>query len=270
MNWNYFSQAFLVCVALLFSLTIYAAPTLHKFMAYEMGYGTYSFEEKLDHKIVFPVANIAAGLAYQRFSYVLNLSGSLSDAGISEEEQLGHGGRRDIDLTIGYQFNKKVSAFVGYKDGVSKIDLVNRLSPVGPGNGDERYQQKGLYAGINYNWAYKNAGKLAISVAYARFDAQNTFLADELYDSSGGDEFEFDDVSGSNDGTTSGFSYSLNWTMPIKGSLLFRTRLKINRYEQDISGLYYDDADGSSDNYFKFNNIAESSTMLLVGVTKIF
>lgn len=263
-------KAFLLSSTFLFSQASTAAPTLHKFMAYEMGYGTYRFEEKLDHKIVFPVANIAAGLAYQRFSYVLNLSGSLSDADISEEEQIGNGARRDIDLTIGYQLNKKISAFVGYKDGVSKIDLMNRLSPVGPGNGNERYQQKGLYAGINYNWAYKNAGKLAVSVAYARFDAQNTFLADEIYNSFTDDEFEFDDVTGSNEGTTTGFSYTLNWSMPIKGNLLFRTRLKINRYEQDISGLYYDDNDGSSDNYFKFSNIVESSTMLLVGITSIF
>lgn len=233
--------------------------TLHKFAGYEMGYGTYRFEEKLDHKIVFPVASITAGLAYRRFSYVLNVSGSLSDAGISEEEQLGHGSRRDIDLTIGYQLNKSVSVFAGYKDGVSKLSLLNRDPLAVSGNGNERYQQQGLYFGGSFNWAFKNAGKLSYSLAYAQLDARNVFVADEIFVPTPGEVFEFDDIDGSNKGTSSGFSSTISWTMPIKGNLLFRSRLKVNRYDQDIS------FEGN-----RFNNIVESSSMLLVGVTTVF
>lgn len=247
--------------------------TLHKFVGYEMGYGTYAFSEKLDHKIVFPVASLTAGLAYKRFSYVLNLSGSLSDANISEEEQVGNGARRDVDLTVGYQLSKRVSLFIGYKDGVSKIDFTAREPVALFGTGNERYEQQGLFAGVNLNWAYKNAGKLSLSVAYALFDASNHFLQDEQYDPAPplpaiADEFEFDDVSGNSQGTATGFSYTISYTLPIKGNLLFRTRLRINAYQQDISGTQSVVGD---DNYaYEFNNISESSTMLLVGVTSIF
>jgi len=268
MSMDYFVKVLLLSSTLLFSQANYAAPTLHKFMAYEMGYGTYRFEEKLDHKIVFPVANITAGLAYQRFSYVLSLSGSLSDADVSEEEQIGNGARRDIDLTVGYQFNKMWSAFVGYKDGVSKISLATRIQGELFGNGDERYEQRGLFAGVNVNWAYKNAGKISLSVAYAKFDASNHFLQDELYDPNAPDEFEFDDVSGVASGTVTGFSYTLGYTLPIKGSLLFRTRLRLNSYQQDFSGSQ--EVVGNPNYAYEFNNVSESSTMLLVGVTKIF
>jgi len=240
--------------------------TLHKFAGYEMGYGTYRFEEKLDHKIVFPVANITAGLAYKRFSYVLNLSGSLTEADVSEEEQIGSGSRQDIDLTVGYQFNKKVSLFIGYKDGVSRINFKSRVTSI-YGTGNERYEQDGFFSGVNFNWAYKNAGKLSVSVAYAKFNARNQFLQDEPFVIGGADEFEFDDVTGNSSGTTSGFSYTLAYTLPIKGNLLFKTRLRLNRYEQDISGEQA--ATGGTVSY-KFNDIAESSTMLLVGVTAVF
>ncbi len=247
--------------------------TLHKFAGYEMGYGTFSFGEKLDHKIVFPVANLTAGLAYNRFSYVVNLSGSLSDADISEEEQLGHGSRRDLDLTIGYQLSKKISTFVGYKDGASKLTLSHRdpgAADAIPG-GTEKYNQQGLYAGVNLNWAFKNAGKLAFSVAYAWLDVENKMVADEVYKTSAGDEFDFDDINGDSEGTSRGFSYTLNYTLPIKGSLLFRARLKINQYKQDVSGQQLNGDTGSTEIiHYDFEDVTESSTMLLVGVTKVF
>ena len=245
--------------------------TLHKFAGYEMGYGTFSFDEKLDHKIVFPVANITAGLAYKRFSYVLNLSGSLSDADISEEEQVGKASRRDVDLTIGYQLNKMTSIFAGYKDGVSKLELRNRDPLALFGNGNERYQQQGLYAGVNLNLALKNAGKLAFSVAYAQLDVVNRLVADENFKLSSNDDFEFDDINSNSTGTSSGFSYTLNYTLPIKGNLLFRARLKINQYQQDVSGQQLNGDVGSTTMIqYDFKDVTESSTMLLVGVTSIF
>lgn len=260
---------FLVLILLLQSLpraSVAESVTLHKIAGYEMGYGTFTFDQKLDHKIVFPVANITAGLAYKRFSYILNVSGSLSDADISEEEQVGHGSRRDIDLTVGYQLNKMYSVFAGYKDGLTKLTLINRIATV-PGGGNERYQQQGFYTGVNINWAFKNAGKLGFSLAYAQLDATNVFVQDEPYDPL--DAFEFDDVSGNNKGVSSGFSYSLSWSMPLKGHLLFRSRLKVNAYEQDLSGQYYA---GAAEGYkdYEFNNVGENSTMLLIGITGVF
>jgi len=125
-------------------------------------------------------------------------------------------------------------------------------------SGNEKYKQSGPYLGVNMNWAIPDAGKIAFSVAYAVLNADNVYVDDG--DGVGvGETREFDDISGKNNGDTTGYSFSLGWTMPIKGSLLFRSRLKVNQYKQDIR---YDGVN--------YNNISESSTMLLVGVTNIF
>ena len=199
-----------------------------------MGYGTFNFDEKLDHKLIFPVANLTMGLAHKRFSYVLSASGSVSDADVSEEEQFGHASRKDYDLTIGYQVNKVLSVFTGYKDGKTELTLINR-DPLQPeGGGDEFYKQSGPYIGANINWRIPKAGKLAFTVSYAKLDSDNLYAKD-------GDDFvlgeilEFDDIGDSTQGNTDGFSYTFSWTVPIKGSLIFRTRLRINQYQQDIT-----------------------------------
>ncbi|MCK5336247.1 MAG: hypothetical protein KAQ67_08790 [Gammaproteobacteria bacterium] len=239
--------------------------TLHKFAGFEMGYGTFSFPEKLDHKLVFPVANLTAGLAYKRFSYILNISGSMTDADVSEEEQFGNASRKDYDFTIGYQINKTISVFAGLKEGKTSVTLINRDPLILTGGGDEFYKQSGPYIGANVNWATEGAGKLAFTVSYAALNSDSLFLEDGDGPDVG-EPLEFDDAFGRVKGSTNGYSYSLNWTMPIKGSLIFRTRLRINQYKQDIP--YTDTKYGYGN--VEFKNINESSTMLLVGITSIF
>lgn len=238
--------------------------TLHKFINYEMGYGTFNFDEKLDHKLVFPVANISMGLAYKRFSYVLNASGSISDADVSEEEQYGNASRKDYDLTVGYQINKLISVFTGYKEGKTELTLINRNPLQLTGGGDEFYKQSGPYVGANINWRIPKAGKLAFTMSYAKLNSDNLYIGDGD-PATAGEMLEFDDISGQTQGNTDGYSYTFSWTVPIKGSLIFRTRLRINKYQQDLS--YFDEANSVLVN---FNNVSESSTMLLIGVTSIF
>ena len=243
--------ASLVCVA-----AERPRPTLHKFVGIEMGYDTYSFDNKIDDDVVFPVANLTAGLAYQRYSAVLNVSGSIADASVSEEDVYGDASRQDIDLTFGYQIHTNVSVFIGYKDGQTDFSTVNRDPAIASGN--EYYRQNGPYAGVNLNWSIADAGKIALSVAYADLDAENKFIADGD-GADDGEEKEFDDISGKSSGSSQGYSYNLSWTMPMRGNLLFRTRLRVNRYEQDIR------YQGQT-----FSGINESSSMLLVGVTRVF
>ena len=84
---------------------------IRKFGGLELGWGTFSFDQKIDKKVVFPVANLTAGIAYERFSLALNVSGSMSDADVSEEDYTGTASRRDYDLTAGYQVNNNISIF---------------------------------------------------------------------------------------------------------------------------------------------------------------
>lgn len=232
-------------------------PTLHKFAGLEFGYATFSFAEKLDHKLVFPVANLTAGLAYQRFSLVINASGSIADADVSEEGEYGKASHHDIDLTLAYQLDKISSIFIGFKDGRTEQTLILRDETL-TGGGPEYYNRKGPYVGININWAIPDAGKFSFSLAYADLDADNSFAMDGD-GVTAGEVLEFDDLTDKVTGKSDGFSYAISWTMPIKENLIYRTKLKVNEYQQDINH------EGKL-----FKNINESSTMLLVGVTAIF
>lgn len=229
---------------------------IHTFTGLEMGYGTFSFEQKLDQTVVFPVANLTGGLAYRRFNAALNVSGSLQGAEVSEEDFTGSAERKDYDLTLGYQANDYLSAFIGYKSGETDLDRQSRAD--NPVASREYYRQAGPFAGINIGHSFEYAGKLDFSIAYALLDADNLFAQDGDGVEEG-ETREFDDIDGESSGSSSGYSLNLGWTMPLGGNLLFRSKLKHNRYEQDIR---FDGQD--------FNGIRENSNMLILGVIGVF
>lgn len=229
---------------------------IRTFAGFEAGLGTFSFQEKLDKEVVFPVATVTGGLAYGRFSAAANLSGSISDADVSEEDFTGDANRRDFDLTVGYQWFDNLSVFVGYKDGETEMDIVGRADN-DPIRGEESYQQGGPFVGVSSGWRLGEAGKLDLSVAFADLDADNRFISDGTLKP--GDNIEFDDIEGSTSGDSSGYSASVTWTMPLTGNLLFRTRYRYNSYEQDI------EFEGA-----KFKDIREESSVLSVGVIGVF
>ncbi|WP_334079299.1 hypothetical protein [Microbulbifer sp. M83] len=256
--------------ALACSLLIAASPVLvaqagedapgleiHKFGGLEMGYGTYAFPEKLDQTIVFPVANLTGGLAYQRFNLALNISGSVEDAEVSEEDFIGDASRQDLDITFGYQASDLLSLFIGYKSGETNLDLFVRDSAT-RATDYEYYRQSGPFAGINIGKSFANAGKLDFSVAYASLDADNRFFGDGD-GVEAGEMLEFDDIYGKTSGSSSGYSINLGWTIPMSGNLLFRSKLRYNSYRQDIRF-------GTA----RFGNVSEQSTMLLAGIIGVF
>lgn len=108
-----------------------------------------------------------------------------------------------------------------------------------------------MFVGASDTWKFEDAGRLSLSTAYAILDSDNTFISDGA-DEGEGEALEFDDITGKTSGSTTGFSYNLTWTKPLKGNLLYRATLRFNRYEQDIhfQGI-------------TFRNINEDSTSLL-------
>ncbi len=231
---------------------------IRSFAGLEVGYGTFSFEQKIDKEVVFPVANLTAGMAYERFNLALNVSGSMSDADVSEEDFTGDASRRDYDLTVGYQLNENISVFLGYKSGKTDLDVLGRDEDE-PYSDSEYYEQSGPFVGINFGWRPTENGKLDVSLAYADLDAENRFFADNDGQDEDEEAPEFDDISGRNSGSSDGYSLSISWTMPLTGNLLFRTKFRHNSYEQDIR------VDGQT-----FNGITEESSMLLVGILGVF
>jgi hypothetical protein len=232
---------------------------------FSMGYSEFSFPEKLDHNIAFPSANIPVGITFDNWQISLNLSTTLSKADIAEEEDVGQASRDDIDFTVGYRMNSNWSIFTGYKYGKTKMQFSPRDIDEEEGTDleleftNESYSQKGPFVGASYSWQFEKAGRLSVSLAYAYLEAIDNFAANTDEEEEEEESVEFDDLTGQVKGDTKGFSYGLNWTMPLSSNLLFQTRFKVNKYQQDI-------VLGAE----RFEDIDETFTSLHVGLAYVF
>ncbi|GAA0857592.1 hypothetical protein [Aliiglaciecola litoralis] len=225
-----------------------------------MGYSNFEFAEKLDHNISFASASVPIAFTYQQWQASINLQTSLSDADISEEEDVGQASRKDADFTLGYRVDDNWSVFAGYKYGKTNMQFTPRDDEEESAvTTQESYAQKGPFVGVSYAWKFEKAGSLALSVAYADLRAINNFVANTDDDDEEIEELEFDDLSGRVTGDTHGFSYAISWTMPLSSQLLFQTRFKINDYQQDI------EFNGTA-----FKDIDETFTSLQVGLAYVF
>ena len=227
-----------------------------------LGYSDFSFPEKLDHDISFPSINVPIGLTKENWQLSVNLSSTLDDADISEEEDTGKASRQDLDFTLGYRVSKTWSIFTGYKYGKTKM----RFAPRDFEEGDdismltnEDYSQKGPFLGASYSWIFEKAGRVSLSIAYASLNATNNIAAKTDDEEEEQEEIEFDDLTGQVDGDTKGFSYGISWTMPLSSNLLFQSRFKVNDYQQDIVS-----------NGVRFENIDETFTSLHIGLAYVF
>ena len=243
----------------LFFVSAEAAQTIRKFVGLEFGYSTFQFDEKIDQTLVFPTANLTLGLGTGPYNILISYSTSLDSAEVSEEEFIGNADRNDIDLVIVRQFGKSFNIFGGYKSGSTKLESFNR-DGIGSGADfrTERFEQEGPFLGVSTNWILEDAGRLAFSIAYAYLNSKNQFVSDGD-GADPGEAPEFDDITGTTNGKSTGLSYNFSWTLPLKGNWLYRSKLKINRYKQDI------EFQGTT-----FNNINESSTSLSMGLIHVF
>jgi len=235
-----------------------------------LGYSNFSFPEKLDQEISFPSINVPIVIAVNKWQLSANLQTTLSDATISEEEDVGMASRDDLDLTLGYSLSSRWTIFAGYKYGNTAIQFTPRdadeeeedeedSEDQTPSSSKESYKQKGPFVGVSYSYQFERAGNLSFTVAYADLDATNDFTANTDEEEFDEDEIEFDDITGRVVGDTQGFSYSLSWSMPLSSNLLFQTRFKVNDYKQDIVF-----------NNVKFSDIDERFTSLHVGLAYVF
>jgi hypothetical protein len=220
---------------------------LHLLGGISLGYSNFDFPAKLDHKLTFPVYQINGAVAYKKYYVVVNLADSISDADVSEEEDVGSATRYDRDLSLGYQISKNWGVFVGYKTGETEIVYYSRADLDDGGVAsprEESYLQKGPFVGVSYSKKFSRAGKLSFSLAYADLNATNTFTRDIEIDP-GDDDLEFDDLTGTVKGKVSGLSYGIRWSIPVSGNLLYFVNYKINDYKQDITfeGNQFNDID---------------------------
>lgn len=233
---------------------------LHLVGGMSLGYSSFDFPAKLDHKLTFPVYQINAAVAYKKFYAVVNLADSLAEADVSEEEDVGNASRYDRDISLGYQVTPNWGVFVGYKIGQTTIDYYTREDQDNGGAAparEESYKQEGPFVGVSYAKKFDRAGKISLSLAYADLDATNKFTGD--IETGDDEDLEFDDLTGTVKGKSTGLSYGIRWSIPVSGNLLYYASYKINDYQQDLT------VDGK-----KYFNVDETITYFTTGIVFVY
>jgi hypothetical protein len=233
---------------------------LHFIGGLALGYSNFDFPAKLDHDLTFPVYQLHGGIAYKKFYVVANLADNFSDADVSEEEDVGEASRYDRDISLGYQLTPGWGVFAGYKTGKTTIDYQSRedLDAGGPAPvRQEYYEHEGPLVGLSYAKKFERAGRLTLSLAYADLDATNKFVQD--VDDDDGEVPEFDDLTGTVKGDSTGLSLGIRWSIPVSGNLLYYLSFRVNDYEQDLT------IDGN-----RYDNIDERITYLTTGLFFVF
>ena len=220
---------------------------LHFIGGMSLGYSRFDFPSKLDQELTFPVYQINAAVAYKKFYVVVNLADSIEDQDVSEEEDVGDASRYDRDISLGYQMTPNWGVFAGYKIGKTEIDYSTRedVDAGGPvPSREESYKQEGPFVGISFAKKFERAGKFTLSLAYADLNATNKFTRD-VEDDDEDEAPEFDDLTGTVRGDSTGLSYGIRWSIPVSGNLLYYASYKVNDYKQDLTvdGQKYDDID---------------------------
>jgi hypothetical protein len=260
-------RRFHLCAACLFAaaplMNAHAAKPvdLHFLGGVSLGYSTFEFPAKLDHDLTFPMYQFNGAVAYKKLYVALNLADTLAEADVSEEEDVGRATRYDYDLSLGYQLTPRWGAFIGYKKGATEIDFLSReLDDEGDNEyRSESYGQQGMFAGVSFSHKFPRAGKLTFNLAYADLDATNKFVADVEGDDEDVEELEFDDLTGTVRGKSTGFSYGVRWSIPVAGRLLYYASYKINDYQQDLK---VDDVE--------FNDIDETISNFSMGIVYVY
>lgn len=220
-----------------------------------------SFDERLDQDISLINVNFLLAASKGKWQISANTFLSISDSNISEEEEIGTASRSDFDLTVGYKITSHWSLFTGYKIGETELVFVPRdpdeaEQPLGF---DEQYSENGFYFGGGYSWPFEKAGTLSFTIAYANFSSINDFKANRDDGEEDDEPPEFDDLTGRVEGDVKGLSYSLTWSMPLSGSLIFQTKFKVNDYKKDITV-----------ENLTFNNLDDTFKSLSVGLAYVF
>ncbi|PVV08666.1 MAG: hypothetical protein B6D77_11565 [gamma proteobacterium symbiont of Ctena orbiculata] len=197
------------------------------------GYTNLEFDAKLDSSPSFQSLVLSGGLLFDNYFVNLSYADSVGNTTISEEEDTGDAGRSDLDLTLGYRISDQLNLFVGYKDSETDIDF--KLRDDGTLR-REFYRKDGWFAGATYNIPLKSAGTLSFNLGYVDLKTDDRFRADEEDDDDDDEPeaTEFDDLSGRHSGDADGWSYGVNWLVPVNDRLYINTTFKINDYDQEI------------------------------------
>ena len=252
-------RAFVSVLLLLFfaSPRVFAAEDILYVASGSVGFSSFYFPEKLDTPITHIMAEVAVIALYKDFIFTLSTAQAIGKAEVSEEDETGQADRSDYDFLLGYQLSPSWTLFGGYKMGETSIDFINRVTAE---KNTDIYKQRGPYLGASYSYRLQRSGKLAFSAAYAYLDSDNVFHASTRDPDD--TDIEFDDLDGSYQGQTQGFSFVASLSLPLTPELIYQTKLRYNDYQQTINGTF----EGQS---FAFD-VPEKHLMLMIGLSMVF
>lgn len=205
----------------------------------EFGHKSQQLGELLDSRLNFYTLSGNLQAAYKNYYLGLNLSDSLGDTDITEDGEVGSADRSDIDMVFGWNANKAITVFAGYKHGKTILNLITRededsMEPQIPFR--NTFEEKGPYLGLAYTHRMSQAGQLTVSLAYAALEAKNSLENANADQTQPADELDFDDLQGVFRNDADGFSLGMKWSIPVAQDIYYTSLLRVNKYQQEIAG----------------------------------
>ena len=229
---------------------------------FSIGCGHFELPSSLNRSIALNMYQFGGAVRYKNVYVAINLSDTLSGNTETDQDNFAVSGysdasRYDRDIVIGFypEFGsfkgQNWSFFLGYKTGRTDIDNVDisfsNLSD------STFYEHRGMFIGAHYSFQFETAGRIALGLAYADLEFENTI-------NNNVDRLRF------SDGSSTGFSYSVSWKIPISGKLSFNSSIKVNDYELSPN------SSGNATNDGILNTLDHSDryTILSLGVSRYF
>jgi len=168
--------------------------------------------------------------------------------------------RKEAAMTIGYRLPWSVNVFLGYVHGRS--DQTSMIYNGIAGTVDASnftFDERGFYVGASYSRQFGDKGTLSASLAAGNMDGEMVLQTTNF----GGER----DVLQSK---SPGYSLGVNWTGPITGNMVYRTGLKMTRYNFDFNTIYVNGVNITPlfpQNYFQMQETIYTFT---IGVANYF
>lgn len=185
----------------------------------------------------------------------INLEQTLQDDTVAVTNGFGSLSREDYNLVLGYNMMSWLSVFGGYLYGETTAQI--RDFDVTPPFATAVYiRHRGPYLGLGANYS-SDYGALGLNVAYANMSGELT--SRPLQNEPGNNS------SVTTKGSTTGFSYGLQWVGEIDKTMSYSIGFKVNRYRFEDNDLVYRNGSGPRD-----ASTRESFSIIHFGVSKYY
>lgn len=212
-----------------------------------------------DISINFVNLNISGGFSSGPFYFLLDYDTNISSEKdnyntLTESTEAGSFGgnvttsqknkaefdRNDYSATLGWNYNKALGVFIGYKYGETEIDYdgiaATGTSTTAASSVNSSFKEDGFFLGASYSIVFEQ-GALTLSTAWADLSGDFNQTGESLltqYDGSdGGGAYQINNDSFVYDGDTNGLSFGVAWNGSISDQWSYFLSVKYQQYDFD-------------------------------------